>query len=127
MGVGKTVTLLKPCPDANLDNKCQIWHSIGPYLQLANYKDFWIEGGLLKFTAYLRNHTRTKICACGTKGVFLQLCKAAKHEKHQHWFQLSNPNVPNTRSVKLRYKQPICRLSRFQKSPIPYLTSLLNK
>ena len=52
--------------------------------------------------------------------------KAAKHPKHQHWFQLADPNAPNTRSEKLKYKLPLCRLSRFQKSPISYLTSLLN-
>ena len=52
--------------------------------------------------------------------------KAARHPKHQHWFQPSNPNAPNTRSHKLEYKQPLVRLSRFKKSPIPYLTSLLN-
>ena len=52
--------------------------------------------------------------------------KAAKHPKHQHWFQVTDSNAPNTRSEKLKYKLPLCRLSRFQKSPIPYLTSLLN-
>ena len=52
--------------------------------------------------------------------------KAAKHQKHQNWFELNNSNIPNTRSKKPRYKQPLCRLSRFKKGPIPYLTSLLN-
>ena len=53
--------------------------------------------------------------------------KAARHPKHQHWFQPSNPNAPNTRIQKLEYKQPLCRFLRFKKTPIPYLTSLLNK
>ena len=52
--------------------------------------------------------------------------KAARHPKHHHWFQQSNTNATNTRSLKLKYKQPLHRLSRFKKSPIPYLTSLLN-
>ena len=52
--------------------------------------------------------------------------KAAKHPKHQHWFEKASPDVYNTRSNKCTYKQPICRLSRFQNGPIPYLTKLLN-
>ena len=52
--------------------------------------------------------------------------RAAKHPKHRHWFQLTDSNALNTRSEKLKYKLPLCRLARFQKSPIPYLTSLLN-
>ena len=52
--------------------------------------------------------------------------KAAKHPKHSQWFVESDPDAPDTRSIKLKYKTPLCRLSRFKKSPIPYLTSLLN-
>ena len=63
---------------------------------------------------------RTKLCLSFGK-------KAAKHPKHSHWFQKKNEEkLPNTRSVKQKYNEPICRLERFRKSPIPYLTRLLN-
>ena len=59
-----------------------------------------------------------------------QLCttfaiRAAKHSKHKHWFSVNKEPV-NTRSEKLSYKPPLCRLTRYQDSPIPYLTGLLN-
>ena len=53
--------------------------------------------------------------------------KASKHPKHRNWFKLNEINGVDTRSTKTKYKTPITRLSRFQNSPIPYLTSLLNK
>ena len=59
-----------------------------------------------------------------------QLCvkfarKAAKHPSHSKWFKVQE-NKPNTRSKKTLYCTPIARLQRFRKSPIPYLTNLLN-
>ena len=51
---------------------------------------------------------------------------AAKHPKHKTWFESNGPVGPNTRSEKMKYKTPLYRLKRFKKSPIPYLTSLLN-
>ena len=50
--------------------------------------------------------------------------KAAKHPNHSKWFKVETK--PNTRSKKSTYCTPIARLQRFSKSPIPYLTSLLN-
>ena len=60
-----------------------------------------------------------------------QLClsfaiKASKHPKHQSWFVPSNQLGADTRNKKVIFKPPLCRLNRFAKSPIPYLTSLLN-
>ena len=60
-----------------------------------------------------------------------QLCtkfavKTAKHPKHKHWFVPSDPDAPDTRSDKTKFKTPLCRLNRFKTSPIPYLTGLLN-
>ena len=60
-----------------------------------------------------------------------QLClsfaiKASKHQKHQSWFVPNNPPGADTRSKKVQLKPPLCRLNRFAKSPIPYLTNLLN-
>ena len=53
--------------------------------------------------------------------------KASKHPKHMKWFVKTDTHRPNTRRDKMEYKQPIQRLVRYQKSPIPYLTNLLNK
>jgi hypothetical protein len=62
---------------------------------------------------------RTQLCINFAK-------KSAKHPKHQHWFVPCDPSAPNTRSEKYKYKTPLYRLARFQRSPIPYLTNLLN-
>ena len=52
--------------------------------------------------------------------------KCSKHEKFKNWFK-TKKNAPNTRSQKPKFLEPISRLTRFRKSPIPYLTGLLNK
>ena len=52
--------------------------------------------------------------------------KASKHPKHGKWFIQTDPLKPDTRSLKTDFKPPLCRLQRFAKSPIPYLTNLLN-
>ena len=64
--------------------------------------------------------------------------KASKHPKHSKWFVETDPLRPKTRSQKPNletsnetspkksFKPPVCRLKRYKKSPIPYLTSLLN-
>ena len=51
--------------------------------------------------------------------------KAVKNPKFSGWFALNDSEV-NTRSVKLPFKKINCRTRRFRKSPIPYLTDLLN-
>ena len=60
-----------------------------------------------------------------------QLClkfakKCEKHDKFKNWFKLNNKNV-NTRSEKLKYSQVQARLSRLEKSPISFLTNILNE
>lgn len=60
-----------------------------------------------------------------------QLClkfaiKASKHPKHQNWFVGNTPSGADTRSEKVHFRPPLCRLKRYVKSPIPYLTNLLN-
>ena len=53
--------------------------------------------------------------------------KSLKHEKYSNWFcKADNPTV-NTRSVKPVLKPVQARLNRFLKSPLSYLTSLLNE
>ena len=59
-----------------------------------------------------------------------QLClrfgiKAEKHEKFRHWFKLNGQTV-NTRQDKFKYCEVQARLGRFKKSPISFLTNMLN-
>ena len=61
---------------------------------------------------------RTKLCLKFAK-------KAEKDDKHKHWFRLK-PTV-NTRQHADKYWQPLARTERLLKSPIAYITSLLNK
>ena len=61
---------------------------------------------------------RTKLCTTFAH-------KSAKHPKHKHWFE-PNLDVPATRSCKPQYRLPLARLGRYNNSPIPYLTRLLN-
>ena len=51
--------------------------------------------------------------------------KAMEHPRHSTWFETQTDTV-NTRSVKLTFKPAITRTERLRKSPIPYMTSLLN-
>ena len=63
---------------------------------------------------------RTKLCHSFAR-------KALKSTKHSHWFQEYENFGPQTRSIKPKLKEPLFKLRRFQNSPIPYLTRLLNK
>ena len=61
----------------------------------------------------------------------LHLChkfaqKSLKDKKHSHWFQYNENLGPTTRRQKPKLKEPLFRLRRFQNSPIPYLTRLIN-
>ena len=92
------------------------FHQIALGTDFLNYADALDQTGL--DTLEIR---RTKLCLGFAK-------KAAKHTKHSHWFAKRNDQgMPNTRSVKLNFSEPICRLERFKNSPIPYLTRLLNE
>ena len=51
--------------------------------------------------------------------------KASKSEKFAQWFS-KNDNLVNTRSEKPTFKNPKSRTRRYGKSPLPYLTNLLN-
>ena len=53
--------------------------------------------------------------------------KAAKHPQHSNWFQKNDAHVSiNTRSHKQTYKHVLARTQRLHKSPIAYMTNLLN-
>ena len=59
-----------------------------------------------------------------------QLClkfgkKAEKHEKFKNCFKLNDMDV-NTRREKFKYCEVKARLGRFKKSPISFLTNMLN-
>ena len=51
--------------------------------------------------------------------------KAEKHPKHSKWF-VPNDNDVNTRQIKTKYKEVLAKHSRLQKSPISFLTDMLN-
>ena len=62
---------------------------------------------------------RVKLCEKFAK-------KAVKHPKHTNWFK------PNLKTTVTRFQQPkycpvVSKTKRFQRSPLSYLTSLLNK
>ena len=62
----------------------------------------------------------------------LDLCKTFsqncfKSEKYNTWFAKKNDQSINTRSKKNTLKQVTTRTVRYEKSPLPYLTALLNK
>ena len=52
--------------------------------------------------------------------------KAIKSEKYSSWFK-PDINSQNTRRKVNRTKNVLTRTARFQKSVLPYITSLLNK
>ena len=51
--------------------------------------------------------------------------KAVKHNKHSNWFKI-NKKVTITRQQQPRFCHVVSRTNRFNRSPISYLTSLLN-
>ena len=68
---------------------------------------------------------RSKLCLKFAK-------RAEKHKKYSNWFKPEKSQTPNfiTRrekySTKLKYTPVPFRKARYEKSPIPYLTQLLN-
>ena len=61
----------------------------------------------------------------------LKLCKSfvikcSKHPKFSNWFQKNELQSIAKRSKKSKYEVPLYRTERFKRSPIPYLTNLLN-
>ena len=61
----------------------------------------------------------------------LKICKkfalrSSKHPNHSKWFLKQDTEKTHTRRKSLKYKVPFARLDRFKRSPIPYLTNILN-
>ena len=64
---------------------------------------------------------RKKICLQFAK-------KSQKHQKFSKWFKPSKPNLNIiTRQKKSKFCPVICKKARFEKSPLNYLTQLLNQ
>ena len=53
--------------------------------------------------------------------------KSLGHEKYSHWFCKSSSQGADTRSTKTKFKPVHARKSRLKKSPLSYLTRLLNE
>ena len=53
--------------------------------------------------------------------------KSSNHPKFAQWFQPVPNNVMNTRRKKNKFVQIPARTERYQNSPIPYLTRVLNE
>ena len=51
--------------------------------------------------------------------------KSSKHPKFTSWFCLSDEKKINTRTKRERFKPVLARTKRYEKSPIAYLTKLL--
>ena len=62
---------------------------------------------------------RNKLCLKFSK-------KAEKHEKHRHWFKRNTVKV-NTRQEKPKYCEVKAKHTRFEKSPLCFLTKMLNQ
>ena len=52
--------------------------------------------------------------------------KAERHTKFEKWFK-PTVNTRNTRLIKPKYCSALTRHSRFRKSPLPFLTEVLNE
>ena len=78
-----------------------------------NYQNALVLSGLVSLA-----DRRNDICLNFAK-------KAIKHPKYQHWF-VKEENSANTRRKKPYLKPVSARTSKFAKSPIAYLTNLLN-
>ena len=82
-----------------------------------NYVDY--EEALTQTGLESLEDRRTKLC---TKFAL----KASKDPKHKNWFMKMDIEKRTRIQNKIAFKQPHYRLERFRKSPIVYLTNLLN-
>ena len=86
----------------------------------AGYTDY--EPALLTLNLKNLNVRRQELCSKFAH-------KSFKSEKYQHWFvpKTTDPDQIQTRSDKTGLVQVPTRTKRFNKSPLPYLTSLLDE
>ena len=84
----------------------------------AEYENY--EQGLSNLSLQRLDLRRKKLCTTFAR-------KAAKHPLHSNWFQKNDlPIKVKTRSQKQTYKPDLARTQRLLRSPIPYMTMLLN-
>ena len=83
----------------------------------SNYIDY--TSALEKIGLETLEQRRYKLCENFVK-------KAIKDPKHKQWFDEYNQVGAKTRSDKTQYITPLYRLERYHRSPIPYLTDILN-
>ena len=95
------------------------WHWEGAKVILvhSNYTDY--TSALEKIGLETLEQRRYKLCENFVK-------KAIKDPKHKQWFDEYNQVGAKTRSDKTPYITPLYRLERYHRSPIPYLTDILN-
>ena len=65
-----------------------------------------------------------RLCLPGERDCLNLASKALKHKKFQSWFKQLNCDNPAGKAL---YAETLPRQKRLSKSPIPYLTRLLNK
>ena len=83
----------------------------------------------MKYTTYRAalQHFKLETLQARRGGLSKKFCKkAAKHPKHSNWFK-ANSKVTVTRQKQPLYCPVQCKTRRFEKSPLSYLTNLLNK
>ena len=83
----------------------------------------------LDYTSYQSALTEFNLHTLEDRRIFL--CrkfgnKAVKNPKHKNWFKMNN-RVTVTRAEQPRFCPVISKTKRFEKSPLSYLTTLLNK
>ena len=84
----------------------------------AEYENY--EQGLSNLSLQRLDLRRKKLCTTFAR-------KAANHPLHSNWFQKNDlPIKVKTRSQKQTYKPVRVRTQRLLRSPIPYMTMLLN-
>ena len=89
-----------------------------------NYVSY--ENALILLKKEMLSDRRIKLCVKFAK-------KALKNPKFTNWFHPDDTAPPtiktraNQKKVKSKYKQVQTRTERYEKSPLPYLTKLLNE
>ena len=83
-----------------------------------------IYGRIFSYTALLKTAKLCKLSKRREKLCLEFAKKAAQHPKFKDWFKQVNVGQPKNRA---KYAVTLSRLKRLEKSPIPYLTNLLNK
>lgn len=112
-----------------LQYACPVWHSSLTCAQSAALERIQKRALRLIFpgTSYNTSLDLARIVDLETRRKTLCInfaTKASRSEVGSDWFTENNP-TRNLRKNK-RYREPRCRTNRYQNSPIPFMTKLLN-